>query len=275
MATRQETQVKLEAEASVHGATILRQGRNVRYRIYMFKCKHEQEVQTGNIRSGEFRCTTCLQIKLESEAGEYGATLLGAGGNNNNRTYLLSCGHEQEIPTTNMRTGSSKCATCRQNKLESEAGEYGATLLGAGGNNNNRTYLLSCGHEQEVQSIHMRVGSFTCQQCEDTSRTLPSYIYLLQISNKGKSFLKLGYAKSIDSRSKQYRLPADAMIKQIAATLLPTGKEAHAREEAIHQKHKSELLSKRRAKSYGMEANGFTECYPVEMLSTLREELSG
>jgi len=222
MATRQETQVKLEAEASVHGATILRQGRNVRYRIYMFKCKHEQEVQTGNIRSGEFRCTTCLQIKLESEAGEYGATLLGAGGNNNNRTYLLSCGHEQE-----------------------------------------------------VQSIHMRVGSFTCQQCEDTSRTLPSYIYLLQISNKGKSFLKLGYAKSIDSRSKQYRLPADAVIEQIAATLLPTGKEAHAREEAIHQKHKSELLSKRRAKSYGMEANGFTECYPVEMLSTLREELSG
>ena len=132
---------------------------------------------------------------------------------------------------------------------------------------------LECGHEQEIHTYAMRNGNFNCQTCEDTSRTLPSYVYLLHIINGEHEFLKLGYAKNIDLRVGYYGLPETAIVNHVTALRFETGNEAHEFETALHSCMKSEQLSERKAKLYGMTRNGHTECYPVDMLDKLQAEL--
>ena len=166
------------------------------------------------------------------------------------------------------------CKPVKHNpKHVAEAAERGAVIVGAGRNALYRTYKLECGHEQEVQIEAMRTGNFCCQTCEDTSRTLPSYVYLLHIINGEHEFLKLGYAKNIDFRVSRYGLPETAIVNHVTALRFETGNEAHEFEAALHSCMKSEQLSERKAKSYGMTRGGYTECYPVDMLDKLQAEL--
>jgi hypothetical protein len=51
---------KLVVEAVAQGSTIIGKGKNKGYRRYRLTCGHEQEVETGKMRSGEFACQTCL-----------------------------------------------------------------------------------------------------------------------------------------------------------------------------------------------------------------------
>jgi hypothetical protein len=159
-------------------------------------------------------------------------------------------------------------------KHKAEAEAQGAEVIGVGRDKNYRLYRLECGHEQEISTGNMRIGNFCCQTCEDTSRTLPSYVYLLKIRNGSNEWLKLGYAKNVDTRVSQYGLPKTATVEHITAVRFKTGNEAHAFETALHQKYKEHLLTKRKAKALGMEKNGFAECYPVEMLDELLKELT-
>ena len=261
------------AEAAAHGATIIGAGRNAQYRTYRLECRHEQGIQVTHMRRGLVRCQTCLENKMHAEAADQGSVIIGAGRNYTCRKYKLDCGHEQEVDVGKMRVGAFNCQTCLKNKLDAEASERGAVIVGAGRNANHRTYRLDCGHEQEVTVRSMRVGSFNCQTCEDTSRTLPSYVYLLHIINGEHEFLKLGYAKNIDFRTSRYGLPETAIVNHVTALRFETGNEAHEFETALHSCMKSEQLSERKAKSYGMTQNGHTECYPVDMLDKLQAEL--
>ena len=264
---------KLDSEAAEQGAVVIGAGRDANYRKYKLECGHEQEVHVTSMRKGQFRCQTCLENKLNAEAAERGAEIIGAGRNKDCRTYRLECGHEQEIQLSGMRKGQFRCQTCLENKLHAEASDQGAVIVGAGRIASYRTYRLNCGHEQEIQLSGMRVGNFNCQTCEDTSRTLPSYVYLLHIINGEHEFLKLGYAKNIDLRVSRYGLPETAIVNHVTALRFETGNEAHEFETALHSCMKSEQLSERKAKSYGMTRSGHTECYPVDMLDKLQAEL--
>ena len=261
------------AEAAAHGAVIVGAGRNANHRIYRLECGHEQEAQGTHMRRGSVRCQTCLGNKLDAEAAEQGAVIVGAGRNVRHRTYRLECGHEQEVEFKSMRRRNFRCRTCFENKLEAEASEQGAEITGADSNARCRLYRLECGHEQEIKIGSMRIGNFRCQTCEDTSRTLPSYVYLLHIINGEHEFLKLGYAKNIDFRTSRYGLPETAIVNHVTALRFETGNEAHEFEAALHSCMKSEQLSERKAKSYGMTQSGHTECYPVDMLDKLQAEL--
>jgi hypothetical protein len=265
---------KHKAEAEAQGAEVIGVGRDKNYRLYRLECGHEQEIAITSMRKGEFCCHICQELKLKAEAEAQGAKLLGSGKNAYCRNYLLECGHEQQVHTVSMRKGGFKCQTCQEFKLEEEASAQNAVVVGTGKNYRYRTYRLECGHEQEISTGNMRIGNFCCQTCEDTSRTLPSYVYLLKIRNGSNEWLKLGYAKNVDTRVSQYGLPKTATVEHITAVRFKTGNEAHAFETALHQKYKEHLLTKRKAKALGMEKNGFAECYPVEVLDELLKELT-
>ena len=261
------------AEAAAQGAIILGPGKNNDYRKYRLQCGHEQEFKTSHMRIGNFCCQTCLKLKLEAEAAAQGAEILGPGKNRHYRNYRLQCGHEQEVDTGRMRKGIFGCQTCQDNKLKEEAAAQNAIILGPGKNNDYRKYRLECGHEQEFKTSHMRIGYFCCQTCEDTSRTLPRYVYLLKIQNGSNKWLKLGYAKNVDNRISNYGLPKTATVEHITAVRFPTGNEAHEFEAALHIAHKEHKLTKSKAQKFGMTKGGFAECYPVEMLDELLKEL--
>ena len=264
---------KLVSEAAARGAEIIGAGRDATYRTYKLDCGHKQEILIIRMRKGGFKCKTCLNNKFGLEAAEQGAEIIGAGRDKYSRLYRLQCKHEQEVRLGYMRHGKFRCQACLELKYDAEAAEWGAEIIGAGRNSSYRTYRLECGHEQEFHIGNMRNGAFICHTCEDTSRTLPSYVYLLHIINDENEFLKLGYAKNIDLRISQYRLPSLAKVNHVTALHFDTGSEAHEFENALHNYFKSEKLSERKAKSYGMTRNGYTECYPISMLKQFQKEL--
>ncbi|MFC1688274.1 GIY-YIG nuclease family protein [Pseudomonadota bacterium] len=264
---------KLSAEAEVQGCEFIGSGKTKDYRTYRLPCGHEQEVQPTSMRINKFRCQTCLNNNLEEEAKAEGCVLLGEGSNCHSRMYRLPCGHEQEIETGNMRRGEGnfQCRACLNNKLNTEAKAYGCVLLGAGRNANYRTYRLECGHEREITLSSMRVGNFLCQTCEDTFYTLPSQAYLLHIKVGADEWLKLGYAKDIDFRISQYRLPSEADVTTLATLPFDTGKEAQMFEQSLHKKYKRKRLRPKDMKDFHA-GSGFTECYPVLMVEKLMAE---
>ena len=265
---------KLDAEAAERGAEIIGAGRDANYRTYRLECGHEQEIQLINMRNDVFSCQTCLELKYKDEAAEQGAEIIGAGFNANYRLYRLSCGHKQEVQLIHMRMDSFHCKTCIKNKLDADAAERGAEIIGAGRDRRYRIYKLDCGHKQEIQVGNMSSGYFCCQTCEDTYRTLPSNVYLLHIINGEHAFLKLGYAKNIDLRVSRYGLPETAIVNHVTALNFDTGSEAQEFEAVLHSCFKSEQLSNSMAKSYGMTLSGYTECYPISMLEKLQRELA-
>jgi hypothetical protein len=151
--------------------------------------------------------TTKKHIK---EAKAVGLTLIGAGKDANYRTYRFNNSkkckrkHEQEIQIGMVRNNNFRCNQCHQIKLESEAKAVGLTLIGEGRNATYRTYRCNkCKYKQEIQTGNVRNNSFICNTCEETSRDLPSNVYLLKIKHKDNEWIKLGYAKSIKTRIQQ------------------------------------------------------------------------
>jgi len=272
---------KLKAEAEAQGCVLLDDIRqrqlgkkNGPSRNYRLPCGHEQRIQHGAMRVGRFRCQTCLNNNLEKEAEAEGCMLLGEGSDCHNRMYRLPCGHEQEIETGNMRRGEGnfQCKTCLNNKLNAEAKAHGCALLGAGRNANYRTYRLECGHERDITLSSMRVGSFLCQTCEDTFYTLPSQAYLLHIKVGADEWLKLGYAKDIDFRISQYRLPSEADVSTLAILPFDTGKEAIEFEKSLHTKYRRKRLRVKDMLAFHT-GSGATECYPLTMVDKLMSEM--
>ena len=267
-------QIKLEEEAKANGMTLIGKGRNYRHRTYCFNdCKHQQEILTGHIRYGKPRCNQCLEIKHEAEAKAVGITLMGKGRNVSYRTYRFNdCKHQQEVQTSKVRVNGFECKQCLQMKYEAEAKAVGLILIGEGRNTSYRTYRFNdCKHEQEIALQHVRDNAFLCSTCEETSRDLPSKVYLLKIQSGSFIWLKLGYAKTVKTRISQYHLPEDIKLKRLKVIDFKTGREAHEFESKLHTKHKRKRLPVKKMKEFHKE--GFNECYPLEMLDKLLEEL--
>lgn len=262
---------KLQEEAEAQDCELLGAGRTRFYGMYRLPCGHELELRKDHIRSGGFRCQTCLDNKLIEEAKAQGCVLLGAASKSNNRTYQLPCGHKQEVNTTRMRIGNFGCQTCQHNKLAEEAEAQGCVLLGAGKTADFRTYQLTCGHEQEVRIDAMRIGSFLCQICEEWAFTQPSKAYLLHIKVGPDEWLKLGYAKNVDHRVTRYGLPPDSEVSVLQSKDFDTGKDAKVFEQSLHKKYKRKRLSAADMADFHSKS-GQTECYPVLMVHRLMAE---
>ena len=260
------------AEAAAHNCCILKRTNDANYRCYLLPCGHRQEIRVHHMKIGNFKCQVCLQQKLEHEAEAQNCTILGVGKDGQSRHYLLPCGHEQEILTANMRAGGFKCHTCFKQRRENEAKKQGCIFLGAGRDNKTFKYRLCCGHEQEMQSNAVKIGGFTCQQCEDTHRIIPSCVYLLRITSSDFTWLKFGYTKSVHARISQYKLPADAQVEVLAVVDFDTGNAAHTFESSIHKLHEKNKLDSEVMSQY--HKSGQTECYPVWMKTTLETTIN-
>jgi len=270
-------QAKLISEASAVNLTLLGPGRSQAYRLYRFDdCLHEQDFQPTNVRRTHPQCDRCSQDQLEEEARAAGLTLLGPAKSKHYRLYRFNnCEHEQNIRIDHVREKKNfKCRLCSQEKLISEARAAGLTILGRGKNHQYRLYRVNaCGHEQVIQTTNVRRASFLCDQCEETSLDLPSHVYLLEIQVGKESWLKLGYAKVIDSRIQGYGLPKGATTRELEVVPYETGREARTDEESLHKKYSRRRLPVKRMKKFHTK-NGFRECYPMTMLDTLMDELS-
>ena len=200
----------LRKKANSVGLELLVPGKTTSYRLYKCKkCDHKQEIQPCMINRGDFKCQNCHDQNLIKEAKSVGLELLGPGKNAHYRLYKFEeCGHEQEIQTTQIRNGKSKCKECFDEKLMKEAKSVGLELLGSGKNANYRLYRFEeCGHEQEIQPSRVRVGRFKCQNCHDQKLIKEAKSVGLELLGPGKSssyrlykFKECGHEQEITPR---------------------------------------------------------------------------
>ncbi len=259
---------KLIDEAALWDSEPIGSGKNAHYRNYRLPCGHEQQIQVGDMRNGEFACRTCQDAKLIDEAAVYGAEPIGRGKNSSYLNYRLPCGHEQQVHTSCMRVGRFRCQTCQDAKLIDEAAIYDSAPIGSGKNKGYLNYRLPCGHEQQVHTSCMRIGQFACQTCEDTWATKPSNVYVHSITLQGETIIKVGIAQNVQHRIKGYGLPSEAIVRTVLVIPTKTGKEARDIESCLVQEFK-----KHKAKNIGhiMTKSGETECFRAEHLADVME----
>ena len=272
---RQCINEKLEAESIAAGLTLISPGKNALYRTYRFnECKHEREFTVDQVRKGEVRCGICQKRKLRVEATAAGLTVVGPGKTRHHRTYLFDeCGHEQEVETGQVRAGEVRCGICQEQKLRVEAAAAGLAVVGPGKDARYRTYRFNqCRHKQEIQVGAVRSGHFICNMCEETARDLPSNVYLVKIKTSSFEWLKFGYAGNVDERVKQYGLPADAEVTTVIVRPFDTGREAHEFEKSIHGIYANRGLPPEQMRKFHT-ITGFEECYPIDLMGKLSEEI--
>lgn len=262
----------LIADANMKGLVLLGKSLRKNYRKYRFvSCAHEADLQPGNVRNSRVSCKVCLQKRFVIEAKQNNLKIIGEGRNSAERKYRFdACSHEQTIAISAVRVARFRCNTCINLRFKSDASAVGLELLGPSIKSHDyRTYRCKkCSVIQEIRWDGVRNNYFSCHGCEETSRDQPSLIYLLRISVDEYEWLKLGYAKDIDARTKKYGLPKKAKISQIISLSFETGREAHLNEAALHLSLESKRLPMKSMKTFHR-VNGSNECYPIEALDEI------
>ena len=91
--------------------------------------------------------------------------------------------------------------------------------------------------------------------------------------NSDFEWLKLGYAKIVETRTRQYRLPLGVIAEPLAVLPTSTGEEALKIEKKLERKYKAQKLSATKMKKWHRNS-GFTECYPINLREALEHEIA-
>ena len=88
-----------------------------------------------------------------------------------------------------------------------------------------------------------------------------------------QEWLKLGFAKTVESRVKKYGLPKVATIDVLEIWPTATAQIARTTEFEIENKYKSHKLDPKLMQTYHR-ISGYSECYPTHLQSDLVAELN-
>ena len=187
---------------------------------------------------------------------------------------LCQNGHQFSVQTSNVKNSTIRCKSCYIDKLKQEATHSGITFLEENSNKAKRhnLYRLACGCLQEMRSEDVRNKQFFCHTCQGTSYAKPSYVYFVEITCEGVSWLKVGYSSYPERRFNQlFELNKDVSFKLHHLLYLDTRWLAVKIEKEIHSKLienriPSELLSR-------VMIGGHTECYHKESFNEIMELL--
>ena len=243
--------------------------------LYHAPCGHSLERRVDQVRGGDWRCQACIDTKLNEEADKAGLRLVGKGGDKAYRTYQFKeCGHVKEVTTASVRSGTFHCDICFWNDVDDVLSKRGLKILDRGKKGDSRLFqLLDCGHIQDIALQNAKDGSFVCHECDETSYTLPSNLYLLHMIAPDFEWLKLGYAKVVETRVKQYRLLDNTIVEPLAVIPTHTGEEAIKLEKLLERKHKAMKLEPTRMRRWHRNS-GFTECYPIALRGQLEADIA-
>jgi predicted RNA-binding Zn-ribbon protein involved in translation (DUF1610 family) len=243
-----------EAKAAglfLYGETNRKAQKNKSY-LYHAPCGHSIERRADQIRVGEWRCQACVDTKLNEEAEKAGLLLIGKGSNKAYRSYQFkACEHTKEIPTAHVRKGTFHCDVCFWDDVDAVLSNRRLKILDRGKKGDSRLFqFLDCGHIQDIELQRAKDGSFVCHECDETFYTLPSNLYLLHMIAPDFEWLKLGYAKVVETRVKQYRLPHNTIVEPLAVVPTQTGEAALKLEKLLERKHKDKKLEPMRMRRW-------------------------
>jgi len=269
--------LELQNEAKQAGLTLYGEshtsGKNKWY-LYKAPCSHTLVRRSDQVRLGDWKCDACIETKLNDEAAKVGLELVGKGKDKAHRQYQFrSCGHVREITTANVRSNTFHCDKCFWEDKSQVLEQRGLTLLGKVDVRDKYLFkIIQCGHIREISLSNAIDGSYVCHECEDTWYTSPSNVYLLRMTLADHCWLKLGVAKVIKTRIKQYGLPSATVVEPLFVLPTDTGKQALSIESQLNKEFGQFRYLPDQMKRWHR-YSGFTECYPVSILPKIEKSL--
>ena len=244
-------------------------------------CNNTWAVRNDTASKGSPTCEVCFDKELEEDAKAVGFTYLkdrvpvrssAPSKTTLSRWYSCNkCGHIDTFQHSGMRKGNVRCSSCYVTRLQAEATKEGMTYLGhVKGMMHN--YQLPCGCFRLIQPFAVQKGVWACKVHDDTFYHRPNGVYLLQLTHEDKSWLKLGFAKNMQIRTKGYGLLEGTECSLLFYRSLSTGYEAMDIEKSIHREMTNYKLDSKEMKMY-MTSTGHTECYPMEVKDELLSRL--
>lgn len=265
-------------EAKLKNMTIIgkvKEGDGIGRKYKFNDCGHVKEFPISYVRvDRKITCDICYQKQVIKESKDANLVICGEAKHGHKLYRFNDCGHEQVISISRVRNKRIKCWKCQEIKLKNEAKKVNLQIVSKTDNPNYRKYkFLKCGHLQDITASSVRRNSFICNTCEETSRTLPSKVYLLEMKFKKFKWLKVGYSKDIENRVRGYGTIPNVKYETLLSLDFKTGQKANAFENKIHKKFKKDKLKSKDMKKF-LKKNGFNECYPIEIKEIILEELA-
>ncbi|QQX82207.1 hypothetical protein JK628_10580 [Shewanella sp. KX20019] len=255
---------KIENEAFISGLKIISSSqKGTNYRLFELPCGHRQEIRQDHVRDKSFCCNTCEKIELETLLLLRGLEFIEKGTNRNPNKYeFLSCGHRQTIQTHCIKSNTFRCDTCNEIKYQEEAVSAGIKLISNSDASGYKVYELSCGHRQELQTVHVRRQWFACKQCGDHWSS-PNGLYLLHmVAEDGFEWLKIGTAKCIFARKATYQFKKPTDVYELNYIESKSRFVANKFEKILQHSLKEFNISSEKMKNYM--GNGHTECFSTD-----------
>lgn len=220
-------------------------------------------------------CKTCLNRDVNFQAKKLNVEILNRTQDNRFTIRFNECGHTRTTHHCQFFTENLSCKQCKEDNYKKEAAIEGLEYVGfcdrskVHGYDNKRIYRLPCGHNRDLRMSHVRESRWQCDICKDSHFLKPSFVYVVQIDTPSISFIKLGYARDIQSRILCYGLK-NASAKELISLRLETGRDAINFENTLHKKYGDFNLPKTITSDYM--GNGKTECYPLDLLGSFAAE---
>lgn len=245
-----------------------------KYVVRFRTCGHTVIKDTNAIRARTTDwCPICADITFQERLELLGIEATGQG-NRRNKEYLIkNCGHKITLRTDEISRGTLVCSICNELDFKEKIESFGLQQLPIKASKAGfRVFRLTCGCTQELGMFSAKIGRWNCRQCNENYYKKESSVYLIKFSCGGFEWLKLGFSKNIDARITGYKMKDGCSSDLVEVVCFPTGLEAVKVEKNLHSIYKSQRLDPEYMKNYHTR-NGFTECYPIHLYSTLKEEL--
>ena len=179
--------------------------------------------------------------------------------------YKLKCGHI--VKTQNYKKlDDYKCPACKESEISERVKQYGMEYTGNKNSKHEREIILPCGHVKFLRYKNIK-KDVTCTVCENTHYSHPCDLYVLLANCGDFQFVKVGVAKVLEDRVKEYRakgVPGWFNIFNIGFVDKYT---AIKHEKDFHIEFKDKRIDPEIMKKYMKE--GFTECYPASILEEI------
>ena len=244
------------------------------YKRYKFKsCSHEKRMVPEQVRSGSFSCKQCSSSQLEQNLQQVEVSVLSKTKSKVVIRYN-KCRHTCTTKYSNIAKNTiPSCKECRLTVIREQAVAEGLKLLDKDSsvvNTSSYFYELPCGCTKSLRVGNVKRGIWACS-VHSNWWSKPSNIYLIRFSAGDVVWLKLGVSTDVSRRISDYKIKKNFESSILFCKQMPSYAEAVRIEKQLHNELVASNLQHETMKEYM--TNGFSECYPENILDSLVAEL--
>ena len=247
------------------------------FRVYKKPCGCVEDLRISNVNvakdkreTEQVTCRTCYRKSIEEAAEKSNITMLEDIDAYNIKIKFNSCGHYKIAKKAQLRRFNLECKECHEIHIKNDAETEGLEHLGSDPSCSSfRLYKLPCGCIKKYYPSDIQAGRWNClEHSENSHYNKPCDLYVLlgSLLDHNFRFVKVGISNNTEKRVDGYKAINSSWFLP-AAIGFDTKSEALVYEKEFHKLFKNKRLDPEEMRKHL--GSGFTECYPVSMLSEI------